>query len=51
MKKYIVLFITILHASTGSIIGDIIDADTHHPSHKTFEYSGEAEQVRYFQKY
>ena len=31
MKKFIFLFTTILHASTGSITGEVIDADTHQP--------------------
>ena len=29
MKKFIFLFTAILHASTGSITGEVIDADTH----------------------
>ena len=31
MKKFIILFTTILYANTGGITGEIIDADTHQP--------------------
>ena len=31
MKKFIILFETILYAGTGSITGEVIDADNHQP--------------------
>ena len=31
MKHYLILFSTILYSSTGSITGEVIDADTHQP--------------------
>ena len=31
MKHYLILFATILYPSTGSITGEVIDADTHQP--------------------
>ena len=31
MKKFIILFATFLYASTGTIIGEVIDTDAYQP--------------------